>query len=179
MSLQFIGADELIEAFDRTAGRRKNDAIYADYVPIELEAWTTGIALVDVRIDLDQTIIGFGADVAVQRRNDASGNCAAETERIPDREDPIADARRFVGKSDERKIGATIDLDESEITFWITGNDFRLMGQALVRDDFYRLALIDDMVIGHRMTVVRNAETRAVRRQRPHSAAGKRDDPLV
>ena len=37
-------------------------------------------------------------DIASARGNDAGGDGAAETERIADGDDPVADARRLVGE---------------------------------------------------------------------------------
>ena len=70
----------------------------ADHVAVDVEGRTAGIALVHRRVDLDEVVIGAGADVAAARRNDAGRDGAAEAERIADREHPVADARRLLGE---------------------------------------------------------------------------------
>ena len=42
------------------------------------------------------------ADIAAARRNDARSRRAGEAERIADRDDPVAHARRLVRERDER-----------------------------------------------------------------------------
>ena len=79
---------------DRAAGRREDRGVDADHVAVDVEGRAAGIALVHRRVDLDEVVIGAGADVAAARRDDAGRHGAAEAERIADREHPVADARR-------------------------------------------------------------------------------------
>src|SRR5262249_52665610 len=55
----------------RAAGRRKDRRVDADDVTIDVEGWATGIALVHRRIDLNEIVVGAGADIAPARRDDA------------------------------------------------------------------------------------------------------------
>ena len=80
------------------AGRREDRGVDADHVAVDVEGRAAGIAAVDRRVDLDEVVIGAGADVAAARRDDAGRHGAAEAERIADREHPVADARRLLGE---------------------------------------------------------------------------------
>ena len=79
----------------RAARRREDRGVDADHVAFDVEGRAAGIALVDRRVDLDEVVIGAGADVAAARRDDAGRDGAAEAERIADRQHPVADARRL------------------------------------------------------------------------------------
>src|SRR5262252_5371744 len=50
---------------------------------------SAGIAFVDRCVDLNEIVIGTGADVAAARRNDTGRHGAAEPERIADGENPV------------------------------------------------------------------------------------------
>ena len=79
---------------DRAAGRREDRGVDADHLAVDVEGRAAGIALVDRRVDLDEIVIGAGADVAAAGRDDAGRDRAAQAERIADRQDPVADPRR-------------------------------------------------------------------------------------
>src|ERR1700728_3646942 len=99
---------------DRTAGGREDRRVDADDVAIDVEGRATGIALVDRRVDLDEVVIGAGADIAAAGRDDAGRDSAAKSERIADREHPVADARRILAKLHVGEILA-FDLDQGEV----------------------------------------------------------------
>ena len=134
--LDGVGGDREGDA-DRAARRREDRGVDADHVAVGVEGRAAGIALVDRRIDLDEVVIGAGADVAAARRDDAGRHGAAEAERIADREHPVADAR---GLSDELHIGerAALDLDQREIGARIGADHLGLVGLAVVGGDLRR-----------------------------------------
>ena len=111
-ALDGVGGDREGDA-DRTARRREDRGVDADHIAFGVEGRTAGIALVHRRVDLDEIVIGAGADVAAARRDDAGGDGAAEAERIADRDHPVADARGLVG---ELHIGerTALDLDQRQ-----------------------------------------------------------------
>src|ERR1700753_3353563 len=77
------GAGRNVEAdADRTARRRVDRGVDADHVAVHVERRTTGITLVDRRVDLDVIVIGARANVTAARRHDAGGDRAAEAEGI-------------------------------------------------------------------------------------------------
>ena len=69
------------------------------HIAVDVEGRTAGVAFVHRRVDLDEVVVGTGADVATARRNDAGRHGAAKAERIADRQDPVADARRALSAS--------------------------------------------------------------------------------
>ena len=110
------------------------------------------IALVHRRVDLDEVIIGAGADVAAARRDDAGGDGAAEAERIADREHPIADARRLIGQLHigERPV---LDLDQREIGARIGADHLGFVGLAVVGGHGDAFGFFDHVVVSHRIAV--------------------------
>src|SRR6185437_11141450 len=83
---------------DRAARWRVDRGIDADHVAVDVEGGATGIALVHRRIDLDEIIVGAGANVPAAGGDNTRGHRAAEPERIADRQNPITDARGRVGE---------------------------------------------------------------------------------
>src|SRR5207247_4575938 len=67
--LHGLGGDVEGDA-DRAARLREDRSIDADDVAIHVEGRAAGIALVDRRVDLDEVVIGPGADVAAARGGD-------------------------------------------------------------------------------------------------------------
>ena len=129
------------------------DGVDADHVAVDVECRSAGVALVDRRIDLHVVVVGPGADVAAARGNDAGGDRAAETERIPDRDHPITHPRRAVGKLDERKVAFAVDLDQREIGLFVGADDLGRIACAIVSGDLDRFGVIDDVVVGHRISI--------------------------
>src|SRR5262249_56184416 len=77
-----VGRDGESDA-DRSARWREDCGVYADDVAVHVEAWATGVALVDRGIDLNEVIVRPGADITSPRRDDSPSNRAVETARIP------------------------------------------------------------------------------------------------
>src|SRR3546814_10911832 len=96
---------------------------------------TARIAAVYRGIGLDIAVIGAAlADVALNRRDDPRGHGRAEAERVADRDDPVADARRAaVGEFDEGQAGR-VDLEQREVRGGIAADDLRRIF-LLVRED--------------------------------------------
>ena len=67
--------------------------------PLVVEGRAARIAAIDRRVDLQEIVIGAGADVAAARRDDAGRDRAAEAEGIADGDHPVADARRLVART--------------------------------------------------------------------------------
>src|SRR2546427_11106371 len=76
---------------DAAAGGRIDRRVDAHHLAFGVEGRATGVARVNGRVDLDEIVVRTAADVAAAGRDDAGGHGAAETERITDREHPIAD----------------------------------------------------------------------------------------
>ena len=114
------------------------------------------------RIDLQEVVVGAGADVAAARRDDARRHGAAEAERIADGHHPIADLRRLVGELHEREVGLAVDLDQSEVGFGVGADHLRGVARTVIGRDLHRLGVIDDMVVGHRIAVGGDEEAGAL-----------------
>ncbi len=138
---------------DRTAGRRVDRGVDADDVAFDVERRSAGIAFVDRRVDLQIVVIRSRADITAARGNDARGDGAAETERIADRDHPVADLRRALGELHEREVALAVDLDQRQIGFLIGADHLRRIDRAVVGRDLHRLGVIDHVVVGHRIAV--------------------------
>ena len=146
---------------DRAAGRRIDRGVDADHAAVGVEGRATGVALVDRRVDLEEVVVGTRADVAAARRHDAGGHGAAETERIADREHPVADPRRLVGEPHVREVAA-VDLDQREVGARIGADHLGRIGLAVVERDLDGRGVLDDVVVGHGIAVGRDQEARAL-----------------
>ena len=133
--LHRLGRDREGDA-DRPAGRREDRGVDADHVAVDVEGRAAGVALVDRGIDLQEVVVGAGADVAAAGRDDAGRDGAAEAERIADRQHPVADARRIRGEADEREVGAAFGLDQRQIGARIGADHLGLIGLAVIGRDF-------------------------------------------
>ena len=87
-----VGRDREGDA-DIAARRRVDRGVHADDLALQVEGRAAGIAAVHRRVDLQEVVIGAGADVAAAGRDDAGRHRAAEAERVADRQHPVADAR--------------------------------------------------------------------------------------
>src|SRR5690606_13352231 len=93
-------------------------------------------------------------------RNDARRRRAAQTERVADRDDPVADARlRLLFERDEGETGA-FDLDDGQIGVLVTANQPAFQLAAVPELDADLLGVLDDMVVGDDKTVARDEEAR-------------------
>src|SRR5205085_9459099 len=61
--LHRVGRDAEADA-DRAAGRRIDRGVDRNHLAVGVERRAAGIALVDRRVDLDEVVVGTGADVA-------------------------------------------------------------------------------------------------------------------
>ena len=98
-------------------------------------------------------VVGSGTNVAAARGNDTRGDRAAKTEWIPDRDHPITNPRRVLGKLDEREIVFAIDLDQSEIGLRIGADYLGRIACAIVSRNLDRLGVINDVLVGHRVAI--------------------------
>ena len=118
---------------DAAAIGRVDRRVDADHLARQVEGRPAGIAAVDRRVDLQEVVIGTGADVAAARRDDARRHGAAEAEGIADGDDPIADARRDGCRASrrekpERPLIYTVQSETMAVT---TGDSSDLTRRAL------------------------------------------------
>ena len=121
---------------DVAARRREDRGVDADHLAVEVEGRAAGIAAVHRRVDLDEVVVGAGADVAAAGRDDAGRDRAAEAERIADRDHPVADARlRPSAKLTNGKLPAAFDLEQREVGLGSVPIDLGVELRAVVHDD--------------------------------------------
>ena len=126
---------------------------------------------VDRRVGLDVAVVrARAADVAVQRRDDAGGDGAAEAERIADRDHPVADPRlrsnRRSGRTG-RLVALILSTARSEAASRPTSSASYSVRSAEGDGDRLDRRVVarrrDDMVVGDDIAVGRDDEARAER----------------
>ena len=87
----------------------------AHHLAVEVERRAAGVALVHGSVDL-HVIVGTRPDVATLCGDDAGRDGAAQSERIADCDDPIADPRHAARELDVREgLAAGLDLEQCQI----------------------------------------------------------------
>ena len=143
-------ADGVAEAdADRAAGGRKDRRIDADHLAVHIEQRAAGIALIDRRVGLEIIVVGAGIDIAVARRDDAGRHRAAETERIADRDDPVADAH-LVAVAEFRGLQRLVRLhaQHCDVDFRIGADHLGFQLLAIGEDDRHVIGVGDDVIVG-------------------------------
>src|SRR5690606_29506295 len=113
---------------DRTARWRDDGRVDADHIAMQVEERPAGIAAIDGSVGLDEIVIGPRLNVAIARRHDADRHAAAESERVADRHDPVADADAVgipeldLGKFLRRRV----DLQDREVGLRVAADQLRL-----------------------------------------------------
>src|SRR3979411_1041291 len=97
--------------------------MYADNLTLSIESGPARIAPVDRRIDLQEIIVGPGANVAPTRRNDARGHRPTQSEGIAYRDHPVAHPWRGSGEVDMLIRPTLLDLQEGKIGSLIGSDD--------------------------------------------------------
>ena len=119
--------------------------------------------MVHGRVDLDEVVIGTGADVATHRGNDTGGHGAAKPERVADSHHPVADPNLVVVREcDIGEFARFLDFQECEVRARIGANEFGVEFGAVIHDDGVFRAAVDDVVVRHQIAVFRNEEARAL-----------------
>src|SRR5262249_56111699 len=81
---------------DRTTRGREDRRVDSDHIAISIECWPARITLVNWRIDLNEIIIGAGADITTARRHDAGCAYPANAKRISHFNHPIPNTRSLL-----------------------------------------------------------------------------------
>src|SRR5262245_43486318 len=96
-------------------------------------------------------------DVTPGRRDDAGRHGSAQTERIADRNRPLADPRRTIGELHIREVAA-VDLDERKVALLVGADDLGGMGLAVVGRDRDGIGMVDHVIIRHRIPISADEE---------------------
>src|ERR1700730_3397610 len=124
--------------------------IDADHVGTQIEGRPARIATVDWRVDLDEIVVRPFIDVAPERRNDAGGHGAAETERVAHRHHPIPDLGLLaVAPAHKWKLVPHIDLEEGEVGLFVAPDKLGGMAAAVLEDHGDLSGIAGDMIVGH------------------------------
>ena len=117
-------------------------------------------------IDLEEILIRI-RHVPAPRRNNSSRNCPAETERITERDDPVADLRWLVSKLPIHQTSPPTHLDHREVAHSIGTNHPRFVDVALVSANLDRRASLDVMIASDCVAIGGNEETGSLRCTKP------------
>ena len=135
---------------DRAAGRRVDRRVDADDLAVHVEHRPAGIAAIDRGIGLQEIVIGARIDVPLARRENAGGDAAAQTERVADRQHPVADARDVAvapGCRAQRLVG--LDLQQRDIRLGVASDQLGLQIRIIVQNDGDFVGIGDHMIVGH------------------------------
>src|SRR5215467_13303596 len=146
---------------DRPAGRREDRRIDADHFTVHVERWATRVTLVDRRVDLDVLVIGSRADIPTTSGDNAGGDCAAKTEGIADRDNPIADPGIVLRELHVSEVLVGIDLDQRKVSLRIDPDHLCVVSGSVIGCDLHRLGVVDDMTVSHRIAIRGDEEARA------------------
>ncbi len=136
--------------------------------PARLKVGSAGVAAVHRRVDLQEVVVGAGADIAAAGGHDAGGDGAAEAERIADREHPVTDARYGGGELHPREIAtAALDLEERHVGARIAADHLGGVGPAVVGGDVDLGRALDHVVVGDDVAVGGDEEARALAGRAP------------
>jgi hypothetical protein len=145
---------------DRAARRREDNCIDPHHIAGDIERRPARIAFIDGRIDLKQVFVGvrLPLDVAAARRNDPCRHCPAQTERIANGDDPVADLGWLFGELHVRKVPRSIHLNHGKVACSISPDHPRSVRIAVICAHLDPQASLDDMIAGYGVAVCRNKE---------------------
>src|SRR5262249_39337977 len=134
---------------DRTAGGRNDRGVDADHLAVEVEQRPARVAAIDRSVGLNVVVVGARIDVAVARRDDTGGHRAAETERVADGDDPLAQPE-FVRVPEFYRLERLVrfNLKQRHIGLLIPANDLGLQSRAIIEDHGDLVSLGDDVIVG-------------------------------
>ena len=143
---------------DAAARRRIDRGVDADHLAFGVEGRAAGIALVHRRVDLDEIVIWAVADVAAAGRDDAGRDGAAETERIADREHPIADPRLVSESLANGKFEPPSTLISARSVRGVGADHLGLVGLAVIGRHLDLVGAVDHVIVGDRVAIGGNEE---------------------
>src|SRR6266545_3003065 len=146
------------------AGTRGHGGVDPDHASVGVDQRTARVAWVDRGVGL-QHVLDRGADLAAGTRrpgDDPARNAEAalERERIPDRNDVVADLDLVgVVGADNREI-AGVHLQDGDIRTGVAADDLRVEGAAVVELKLCRLRITHDVGVRDEVAVRRENEPR-------------------
>src|SRR6266576_4470775 len=144
---------------DRTACRRKYRTIDANYLAADVEGRSTGIALINRRIDLNEVIVGT-KDVTRAGRNNPGRHRSAKSKWVAYCKDPLADPGRLAGYPGSREFVSALYLEQCEVCLRVSANQFCWVKRSIVRGDLDFFTAIDQVIGRQRISVRRYEEAR-------------------
>ena len=110
---------------------------------------------------VDLHVVVGAADVARERRHDAGGHGATETERIADRQNPLADAGRLIRELDDGERLLRLDLQKRDVGALIRARDGGVDLFLIVEADLHLRRAVDHVTVCYDVAVRRDDEARA------------------
>ena len=140
---------------DVAAGRRQDEVVYPDHLPLNVQERTAGVARVDRSVRLDIALVEVHSDAtALLVRNNPDGDGPAEAEGSADGDRPVTDLHLFrVGETKHRKFLFGIDLQQREISRRIDAHHLRRELPSIMRRDPEGILVTHHMKIGQNITV--------------------------
>src|SRR6476620_571730 len=147
------------------AGGREDRGVHADDLAVQIEGRAARVAAVHRRVDL-QIVIGARSDIAVMSGDDACSHRPAEAKRIADCEHPITDAGVLLREFHVWELLRSLDLEQGHIGARIGPDQGRGKFIAVLERHRNVLAVLNNVVVGDKVSVRLNTEARALRHGR-------------
>jgi len=147
---------------DVAAALAVDRAVDADHLTADVEQRPAGVAGIDGRVGLNEIVVRPGSDRPSLGADDAGGDGLAETERIADREHPIADAQIVAVRQlrgGERLI--RLDADQRDVGLLVSADDLRLVPLLVLEHDLDLVGGAEHVVVGEDLALWRDDHTRA------------------
>jgi hypothetical protein len=149
---------------DRAAAARVDLRIDADYLAIEVEQRSSGVARIDRHVGLDERHVVAGIPVARQaapaRADDARGDRVVEAKGRADRHHPLAHLELVgIAEAHDRQI-PRLDLEQRDIGALVAADDPGLELAAVRQAHRHGVGPVDHVVIGQDVAVGRDQEAR-------------------
>ena len=160
------------DALREVAGHREANPLAAardhrvdpQHVSLQVAQGTARVAGVDARVGLEVVLDGVHPEAAAALgREDTGRHRVAEAEGRPDRDDPLADARRVGIAEARRREARRVDLDDGEVGRRVSTDEGRRQVPPVPETHVDRERVLDDMVVRENRSVGREDDPGAHR----------------
>ena len=132
---------------------------------MKVEGWATGVAAVNRSIDLQIVCVwASAAQLATICGNDAGCSCAAKSERVAERDDPVTAADiNICLELDEAVFARLSNTQNSKVCSRVSANEFSFKFTAIFKHDLNLSRVFDNVVVCDDQAISGNEETGAER----------------
>jgi hypothetical protein len=152
---------------------RVDRGVDADHLAREVQQRTARVARIDGGVGLDEVVVGPLADVPAGSAHDAGGDGVVETERISDRDHPVAGKHRVgVAERERQVLALRLGPQQRDVGLRVLSDHLRVAVRAVGEDDVDLLDVLDHVVVGDDQTLIRDHESGSQTRHREAARRG-------